>query len=194
MKKFFVSLLFVLCAAVSLLADDVADVKAVIVKDCELTLKGDFAGALALLAPDFKGTDTDGMTINYEQCKWMSLALDGKHPEEFMLIVSTYENNGAMLSAGQIAQLRQAARTPEFIAQYEEANRGVPAKLKDLAALRLKTLEFVSVKVDGDKAVAVVEYDDMHIKSGAVTREIDTISLRKVDGVWFFYRIVTKYK
>ena len=195
MKKFLLALLVVLCGIFSLSADDVADVKAVIVKDYELAMKGDFLQVLALFAPDFQETGTSGGTINYEQYKWCILSLDGKHPEEFLLwFVSTGENEGAMLSADQIARVRQMARDSEFIKIYEANTRNVIAWLKARAALCLKTLEFASVKVDGDKAVAVVEFDEKDLKSGAVRREIETLSLRKVDGVWLFYRIVTKYK
>ena len=193
MKKFLLALLVALCG--TLFADDVADVKAVIVKDYELAMKGDSLQVLALFAPDFQETGTTGVTINYEQYKWFILLLDGKHPEEFLLwFVSTGENEGAMLSADQIARVRQMARDPEFIKIYEANTRNVIAWLKARAALCLKTLEFVSVKVDGDKAVAVVEFDEKDLKSGAVKREIETLFLRKVDGVWLFYRIVTKYK
>ena len=94
MKKFFVSLLVALFGAMPLFADDVADVKAVIVKDCELQAKGDFAEAFALLAPDYRESDPDGMTANYEQTKWIVLSLDGRHPEEFLLLLVTYDIKG----------------------------------------------------------------------------------------------------
>ena len=77
MKKFFVSLLVALCGAMPIFADDVADVKAVIVRDCELQAKGDFAGAFALCAPDYRETGSDGETSNYEHTKWIALSLDG---------------------------------------------------------------------------------------------------------------------
>ena len=194
MKKFFAALLVALFGAVSLFADDVADVKAVIVKDLELGVKGDFAGAFALYAPDFQEIDSDGMKFNYEQTKWLVLSLDGKHPEEFLLLYATYENKGAMLPAEAIASIRQAARDPEFVKKYKEITPQIVAEMKAAAALNLKTLEFVSVKVDGDRAVAVTEYDSKDAKTGKLNRKVETISLRKADGKWMIYRSVSKYK
>ena len=53
MKKFFAALLVALFGAVPLFADDVADVKATFVRELELSKAGDFAGKLALYAPDY---------------------------------------------------------------------------------------------------------------------------------------------
>ncbi|MBP5530923.1 MAG: hypothetical protein J6Y54_02690 [Lentisphaeria bacterium] len=194
MKKFFAALLVALFGAVPLFADDVADVKAVIVKDLELGVKGDFAGAFALYAPDFQEIDSDGMKFNYEQTKWLVLSLDGKHPEEFLLLYATYENKGAVLQAEATASLRQVARDPEFVKKYEEVTPQIVAAMKAAAALNLKTLEFVSVKVDGDRAVAVTEHDRTAENTGAIKRKIDTITLRNVDGRWMICHVVSKNK
>ena len=194
MKKFLAVLLVVLSGAVALFADDVADVKAVIVKDLELVAKGDFAGSFALYAPDYRETGSDGNNITYEHCKVIMLAVDGKHPEEFLLMAAIAENNGAMPSAEAVEQLRAAARAPEIVKKYEELLPQVIAQAKSLAEQHLKTLEFVSVEVDGDKAVAVIEYDSKDEETGKVRREIETISLRKTDGAWLKYRSVSKYK
>ena len=193
MKKFFAALLVALFGAMPLFADDVADVKAVIVKDLELGVKGDFAGAFALYAPDFQEID-DGMKFNYEQTKWLVLSLDGKHPEEFLFLLFVYENKGAMPPAEAIASLRQAARDPEFVKKYEEFTPQIVAGMKAAAALNLKTLEFVSVKVDGDRAVAVTEHDRKDENTGVIRRKIETISLRKVDGKWMMCHVVSKNK
>ena len=194
MKKFLVSLLVALFGAMPLFADDVADVKAVIVKDCELQAKGDFAEAFALLAPDYRESDPDGMTANYEQTKWIVLSLDGKHPEEFLLLLVAYENKGVMPPAEAIPKIREAARRPEFVQSYEGLTPHIVSMMKSAAALRLKSLEFVSVKVEGDLAVAVVEHDRLDRKTDALKREIVTINLRKVNGKWMFYRSVSKNK
>ena len=193
MKKLFLSLLVAMCGAVSIYADDVANVKAVIVKDCELQVKGDFADAFALCAPDYQETGSDGETLNYEHTKWIVLSLDGKHPEEFLLLLVTYDIKG-MPRAEVIPRIRQIAHSPEFIKSYERVNPQIVAAMKSAAALRLKTLEFISVKIDGDLAVAVVEHDRLDRKANALKREIVTISLRKVNGKWMFYRSVSKSK
>lgn len=194
MKKFLLSLLVALFGAVPIFADDVADVKAVIVRDCELQAKGDFADAFALCAPDYRETGSDGETLNYEHTKWIVLSLDGKHPEEFLLLLATYDNKGVMPRAEVIPRIRQFAHDPGFIKGYEAVNPQIVSAMKSAAELRLKTLEFISVKVDGDLAAAVVEHDRLDRKTNARKREIVTISLRKVNGTWMFYRSVSKSK
>ena len=194
MKKFLAVLLVALSGAFALFADDVADVKSAIVKDWELVVKGDFAGSFALYAPDYRETGSDGNNITYEHCKVIMLALDGKHPEEFLLMAAIADNKGAMPPAETVARIRAAARNPEFVKKYEELLPRVVAHGKALAEQHLKTLEFVSVKVDGDKAVAVIEYDSNDEETGKVKREIETISLRKTGGAWLKYRSVSKDK
>ena len=93
-----------------------------------------------------------------------------------------------------IPRIRQIAHGPEFIKSYERVNPQIVSGMKSAAALRLKSLEFISVKVEGDLAVAVVEHDRLDRKTDALKREIVTISLRKVNGKWMFYRSVSKNK
>ena len=193
MKKLLLSLLVALCGAVSLFADDAADVKAVIVKDLELDAKGDFTGSFALYAPDYQETDSEGVTMNYEQLRWMTLAFDGKHPVEFLRFCYSAENNGAMPPREELPRIDRLAHTPECLEIYRKVLPDLVAGQKAEAALALKTLEFVSVRVDGNKAVAIVEYDSKDEKSG-VKRTIEIFSLRKVDGKWMFYRSVVKDK
>ena len=195
MKKFFAVLLVALCGAMPLFADDVADVKAVIVSELEAGVKGDFAGAFAEhYAPDFQQIAPDGVTMNYEQTKWMALALDGKHPVEFWRVLYSIRNNGAMPPRKALSRMDRLARTPKYVKLYEELLPELIAAHKAGAKLQLDTLRFVSVKVDGNKAVAVVEYDEKDEKSDAVKRMIETLSLRKVSGKWMFYRSVSKSK
>ena len=193
MRKFFAALLVALFGAVSIFADDVADVKLTIVKNLELDANGDFAGSWALYAPDYQETSSDGVTVNYEQLQWMTLALDGKHPVEFVRFLYSVKNNGAMPPREELPRIDRLAHTPECLEIYRKVLPELVAGQKAEAALALKTLEFVSVRVDGNKAVAIVEYDSKDEKSG-VKRTIETFSLRKVDGTWMFYRSVIKNK
>lgn len=177
------------------LADAVAEVKAVIVKNYELTAKGDLAGKLALYAPDYRETTPEGRIIDYELAKLLVLSIDGKHPEEFLLLyVVTVQNNGVMPSAEMMPRIREAARSPEFVREYEKLAPAAAERIKKTAASRLKTLEFISVRVDGDHAVAVVEDGEKNWKSESERRRIGTISLRKVDGKWMYYRSTGKNK
>ena len=211
MKKLFLSLLVALCGAVSLYADDVAgvadaaeaariakaaeiaEVKAVVAKEFEFGAKGDFAGALDLYALDYRQTTRNGGTYNYVQVGWLFLALDGKHPAEFWLFAWSALRDGAMPSAEEQARMRAMARTPKGRETYEETLPQVIAAVRAEAALGLRTLKFVSVEVDGGRAVAVIEYDSKR-ENGAIKTEIGTIDLRKINGEWKFYRCVYKDK
>ena len=193
MKKFFAALLVALFGAVPLFADDVADVKATFVREIELSKTGNFAEKLAFYAPDYKETDSTGMTANYEQAKWLMLALDGKHPKEFFLVLATVQLKGAEIPAEMMERIDAAAGNPELVKEYQTAIPAVVAMLKAEADLQLKTLKFVSVKVDGDKAVVITEYDSSDPVSREIKHKSATVSLRKVDGKWLFSRSVIKF-
>ena len=79
--------------------------------------------------------------------------------------------------------------TTDFETQIPQVIAAVRAE----AALGLRTLKFVSVEVDGGRAVAVIEYDSKR-ENGAIKTEIGTIDLRKINGEWKFYRCVYKDK
>ena len=194
MKKFFAALLIALFGAAPLFADDVADVKATLVNNLKLAVKGDFAGVLAVYTPDYLETTSDGKTIDYKQARRLVLALDGKHPEEFLLIAVSDELNGAEPTAEMMQKLREVANNPEFVKRYQAVLPIVIAKGKEASALQLKTLTFVTVKAEGNEAVAVIEYDSIDAQSGAIKHKINTVSLRKIDGSWKIYRSVVKEK
>ena len=86
MKKFFAAIFAAVLGASALLAGDAEDVKAVLVRQCELTAAGDFAGVAASLAPDYVEMTPLGV-FNRTQIRWACEAWDGKHPEEYMLTV-----------------------------------------------------------------------------------------------------------
>jgi len=195
MKKFLAALLIALSGFVPLFAADVADVKTVLVKICELMAKGDFAGALALHTPDYQETAPDGITVNYQLLQWFAAALDGKHPEEWRLVFFvTVENKGVMPDAEMEAKLRKAAGNPEYIKLYKTAVPLAVKRAQTGAAFRLKNLQIVSVEVDGDRATAVTETASPDFKTGALRKYRATAFLRKVDGKWMFHRSVGKYK
>ena len=189
MKKFLGAVLAVVLGAVSLFAGDAEDIKALLIKDLELGASGDFAGALALRTPDFVET-TDLGTFTVEHTKWMILALDGKHPEEFLLLSAAIESRGAFKkpTPEQMARIREAARDPEFLQWYAKNIPVVLANIKDDCALQLKTLKFVGIKVEGDSATAVIEFD--HKNPEGVRHRSGTVFLRKVDGKWMICRAV----
>ncbi len=191
MKKFFALLLVALFGAMPLFADDVDDVKAVIVKNCKLGVKGDFAGVLAMYAPDFRSINSNGLTFNYEQTKWLILTLDGKHPKEFLLVAATLEKKGVMLSADEVQEIHQAASNPEIVKKYKQILPQLVAEMKAGAALELKTLKFDTVKLYGNQAVLIINYDSKEDQSGEIKQKTEIIVLRKIGSEWKIYREVT---
>ena len=186
MKKFIVSLLVILCGVVPLFADDVDDIKAVIVKDCELAAKGDFLGAAARWTPDYQEVNPE-VTLSYAQVKRSFLALDGKHPEEF-LITYYMHARGREPNPQEMEEIRKDLRDPEFATAYPIEAKEFAEQLKRSAARQLETMKFVSVKVDCDRATAVLKY-----RQAMGGREIpvrETLSLRKIDGEWRIARRV----
>lgn len=186
MKKLFVTLLIVLCGAVSLYADDVADVKAVIVRDCEFAAKGDFHSVIARWTPDYRETSWAG-TFGYAQTKRLIISLDGKHPVEYLTTLVMLRN-GAEPTPDMAEKIRQAAQRPEFFERYQDEVKQMADVLKRTAALELKTLKFVNVEVDGDKATAVLIYRQAVLDANVC----EIVSLRKIDGEWWIARRVLK--
>ena len=183
MKKLFVTLLVALCGAVPLFADDVADVKAVIVRDCELAAQGDCLGAAERWTPDYQEVSPEG-TMNYAQAKRALVAMDGKHPVEFLTTL-VMVRNGAEPNPDLAEGIRLLAQDREFLEKYPTAAKQMAEVLKASAALELKTLKFVSVKTDGGNATAVLTYQ--HVTGG---QRRETVSLRKIDGEWRIARRV----
>ena len=182
MKKFLAVLLVALFGAVPLFADDVADVKAVIVKDCELAAKGDFLGAAARWTPDYQEVNPE-VTLSYAQVKRSFLALDGKHPEEFLITSFIHdESRGREPNQQDMEEIRKELRDPEFAEAYPTEAKQFAEQLKRSAARQLETMKFVSVKVDGDRATVILTYQQAMGRREIPARE--TLSLRKIDGAW----------
>ena len=192
MKKFFAILLVALFGAMPLFADDVADVKEVIRKDYEMGMNFDLSGVLALRTPDYQGTLPDGTLINYEMAKLMCVALDGKHPEEFLLF--TLMAQGVTPTEEMKAKIRENAKSPELVKEYETMVIPMMRVLQKIGmGLVLKTMKFVSVDVNGDNATVV--YESLTIDKNADIRDATgTTTLRRVNGAWLICRSVAAYK
>ena len=188
MKKFLLALLVALCGTISLFADDVADVKAVIVKQNELQLRNDFSGSLALLAEDYQEADFTGTVFNYPQLKWLMTSMDGKHPKEFLLFWVSREAKGVMPPEDLRKKIMENPVPPDLLEFHESTIRRAIAYNNSEAAAWRDTARFVSVKVDGDEAVAVVEYDGKNPASGAAEHKKSTTFLRRAKGVWLMYK------
>ena len=187
MKRFFAVLLVILAGAMPLRADDAVDVKAVILKEWTIFAKGDFAEALPLFTKDYRGFFKG--KVGYEQMKWMFLGLDGKHPEEFYLFVGwsfkVEFEGGTELTPGEMEECRTSAReamkNPQSLKKYERDAAGMNANFRKWAEAVLKTHKFISLKVDGDSAVAEFEYNPEENGRGSKSC---FVRLRRENGVW----------
>ena len=185
MKKT-VAMLVMLISAV-LFAGEEENVKAVVVKDWQMAAQGKFAECLALRAPDCTDTN-DGQTADYEQIRRQLVSLDGKHPEEFLMVLMTL--NGAKIPPEMMLKIREAAGDPKFIRYYETNCRRLAVQIREDAAFQMKTLKITGAKVDGDSAVVTAEYE----REGSTTPRLQTISLRKIGGTWKISKIIDEMK
>ena len=78
----------------------------------------------------------------------------------------------------------------ELLKMYEQKIRNAVAYNDSEAEAWRKTAKFVSVKVDGGRAVAVVEYDGRDPATGAAQHKRSTTYLRRENGVWLMYKCV----
>ena len=192
MKKFFAAVFACVMGISSLFAGDVEDVKAVILKDMEAGAQGKFAECLPLRTPDYVEVCESG-EFTYEHMRWTVLAMDGDHPEEFLLMLLVIRTNGKLQLTPDIrARVSEAARAPEFIENYKASIGKLAAMLQADQKLQLKTTKFVSVDIDGDSATVVGEYDSN--ASGSIVHKTATVTLRKVNGAWKISKAVIETK
>ena len=188
MKKFIVTLLVTLVGAVSLYADDVADVKAVIFKNNELQERRAFKALPALYSRDYLQINTRCESFDYVMLKLFLISLDGRHPEEFLQFMAMQANGGRLPSPETMARISQMASDPKVVREYRAALVKLLAYSdKELAAWR-KTVRFVRCEVRGDLATVVEEYDGYDPESGAAKHKIVTVVLRRENGVWRYFR------
>jgi len=188
MKKFLIIMLTLILAVPALFAGETEDIKTLLGQFCTWDAEGNFTEKLAHLSPDFVEVDR-GVTVNYEQTKWWMISLDGKHPEEYRLLLNSFRK---MIDPDASELPGDVVRNPEFVRDYEELTAKLRAASKSAAALQLKTLKFVSVRIDGEAATAVIEYDAMI--SGEMTHIGHTMEMRKVGGVWKIHKSVVAIK
>ena len=192
MKKFFAAVFACVMGISSLFAGDAEDVKTAVLKDWQLASQGKFADVLAQRTTDYVEVNGAGI-FPYEHIRWTVLALDGDHPEEFLLMMLVAQTRGKLkLTPDMRAKIREAARVPEFIERYKKGIGEIAAMLQSDAAFQLETLKFIDIKVDGDAATVVCEFDSK--ASGRVVHKIETVSLRKVDGAWKISKVVIETK
>ena len=188
MKKVLLALFTLALCFSSLFANEAA-VKQIILRNAKLTSEGKLEGILSLYTKDFIEIDLDSdEKISYNDMQLIGKALDGKHPEEFMIIAFEMENERKP-NAEEMKALRAMINNDEFKEEYSNICKQMIEITKKSGALQLKTMKFITVSVKGSNAVAVIEYEDYDVtdaKMKKVIKKSETLKLRKVNGVWMF--------
>ena len=188
MKKVLLALFTLALCFSSLFANEAA-VKQIILRNAKLTSEGKLEGILSLYTKDFIEIDLDSdEKISYNDMQLIGKAIDGKHPEEFMIIAFEMENERKP-NAEEMKELRAMINNDEFKKEYSNICKQMIEMTKKSGALQLKTMKFITVSVKGSNAVAVIEYEDYDVtdaKKKKVIKKSETLKLRKVNGVWMF--------
>ena len=188
MKKVLLALFTLALCFSSLFANEAA-VKQIILRNAKLTSEGKLEGILSNYTKDYIEIDLDSdEKISYNDMQLIGKALDGKHPEEFMIIAFEMENERKP-NAEEMKALREMINNDEFKKEYSNICKQMIEITKKSGALQLKTMKFITVSVKGSNAVAVIEYEDYDVtdaKKKKVIKKSETLKLRKVNGVWMF--------
>ena len=190
MKKFLAAIFVTALGVSSLFAGDVEDVKAVIYRKHELQERHDFKALPALYSRDYMEINVRGESFDFVMLKLLCIAMDGRHPEEFLQFIAMSERGGQLPFPETMLKISQMALDPEVVREY----RTVLARLlaygdRESAAWR-KTVKFVRFEIKGDLATVVEEYDGYDPDSGAPKHKIGTLVLRRENGVWRYFRVI----
>ena len=188
MKKLLLTLFTLTLSLSSLFANEAA-VKQLILRNAKLTSEGKLEKILSLYTKDYIEIDLGSdEKISYNDMQLIGKALDGKHPEEFMIIAFEMENERKP-NAEEMKALREMIDNDEFKKEYSNICKQMIEMTKKSGALQLKTMKFITVSVKGSNAVAVIEYEDYDVTDARMKKVIkksETLKLRKVNGIWMF--------
>ena len=189
MKKLLLSLFTLILGLTSLLADEAA-VKETIIRDIKLPIEGKFAETLKYYTPDIVSIDMDqNRKLYYKDILLMSKGMDGKHPEEFMLMVFKARSMKDP-DPNQEKAIREYAKTEKFLLTYPRVCDMMTSYVKQACEIELKTMKFIKVEIKGDLATVVTEYESLEVAKkelNVTVKKTSTHKLRKVNGVWMFY-------
>ena len=194
MKKLLLTLFTLTLSLTSLFANEAA-VKETISRDIKLAIDGKFAETLRYYTPDIVSIDMDQKRkLYYKDILLMSKGMDGKHPEEFMLMVFKARSMKDP-DPKQEKAIRAYARTEQFQLAYPRLCDMMTSFVKQASEIELKTMKFIKVEIRGDLATVVVEYESLEVAKkelNVTIKRTSTHKLRKVNGVWKFYERSSK--
>lgn len=188
MKKIALLFLFLFAGVTSLFAGEAA-VKQAIINDIKLAIEGKLMESVKSHTKDYVNTDLDkGEKLSYNDILLMATALDGKHPEEFTLMMFRIQA-GKAPTPEQERELRKAAQNEQFKTAYPRLCDMINSVAGQACKHQLNTLKFIKVDVKGNLATAVTEYEILDVADKTLSKKIrktTTHKLRKVNGVWMF--------
>ena len=180
-KYIFISLLAFFSLGLS--ADDISDVKNVIIQDIKNSSELNFD--LSCYTRDYKNIDKDGVIFTLQDMELLIQALDGRHPYEFAILEYKL-NNGKNPSAAEQKNLKESSQTQEFIDLYKIEVSLLQNLIKDSSLLELKTISFKQVEVRGNTATVVYQADsiDDDFEVRKFISEVTQCTLRKEKDKW----------
>ena len=194
MKKLLLTLFTLTLSLTSLFANEAA-VKETIIRDIKFVVDGKIAETLKYYTPDIVSIDFDtGRKLYYNDMLLMSKGMDGKHPEEFIIMLYKAQSNKDP-DPNQEKALREYAKSGQFLLAYPKLCDMMESIIKQACEIELKTIKFVKVEINGDRATVVVEYESLDVTKkelNVTNRKTATHKLRKVKGVWMFYERSSK--
>ena len=194
MKKLLYALFSLIFCLTSLFANEAA-VKETIIRDIKFAADGKFAETLKYYTQDVVSINLDeNRKLYYKDILLMTKAMDGNHPEEFILMVYKAQSDKDP-DPKQEKTLRAYARTEQFQLGYPKLCDMMVSIVKQASEIELKTIKFIKVEIKGNLATVITEYESLDVTKkelNTTNRKTSTCKLRKVNGVWMFYERSSK--
>ena len=193
MKKFALLLLTAFLAC-PLFASE-AEIRNILVEIKNCTRNMQFDKILALTATDYMGKTSDGKALTYEQISQLpKLTALCNDPDSKLsdLLITAAILAGQKPNEQQIAEVKAHDDTPqgkELAAIMKKQYKGLLEKQKEMFKQAADSFKIISIKVNGNTAVAV--YNDFNQVRKRNQQTNDTFAKR--NGKWLLVREVTEY-
>lgn len=190
MKKLMLAVVTALLTVSALFAGEANEIKKTVLRDIEFSRTGKLIESLKYYTGDVSLV-SNGEVMHYDMMKTMALALDGKHPEEFLHLLHMVQTKKAP-TPEQKKQLNEVAKDEQFRAAYSFLCRKILSLSKKSAELEAKSINFTNVKVQGSKAFASYSYTALDPKDlNGIKQDKRSVNaeFRKENGIWKFSKV-----
>ena len=194
MKKMFLTIITAFLAIFSLFADDSAALRRLIMQDNELIVAGKYAEVIKHYTTGFCSVDHINRKTTYKDLQMIVLMMDGSHPEEFMKFMFKTQAKREP-AAEELAKIRELVNNDQFKTLYQTAVAKTKEAMAKSAEISLQTLKFNSIKINGNQAVVVWEYEELDpadITFSLKRKKSSTGKFLKVNGKWKFEEIKSR--